>query len=465
MREVFEEGLVAERLDLAMNAARADADGVEVLFRGHAASFMRLAEAAVVQAADVVEGKVTVRAVVGGREARVVTTDLTDAGLRACAQLAVARAKEAPAGLEPAWLAEPGGAPTQLPGALDPETAALDAETKGRWLAPGLEAHARDGLALAGRFHTGELTLAVRSTTGVDAFHRGSFSELCLSSLERPAGHRASAYRARTDARVDEATVADLAETTRDECRRARDPVSVELGAWDVVLAPPAVAELLMWLGEIAFTSRAVDDGLSFVEGRVGEQVTGEAVSIVDDGSMPHGVGVPLPFDAEGQPKRRTRLLEHGVARGIVYDSASARRAGCASTGHAALADEFPTSGSKPTHLHLEPGTASPEALIGRLDRGLLVTRLHYVNGMIEPKRAVMTGLLRDAAFLVEGGRPVRAVQPMRFTDSILEAFARIPGIDGLSRDLEAHTGWFDPWSCQVAPWVLVPGLRFTSGR
>lgn len=461
----FGEAFVAERLERALAAVRQDADGVEALFRGQEASFMRLAEAAVVQAGDVVEGKVTVRAVVGGREARVVTTDLTDGGLEACARQAVARAREVPAGGEAVRLAEPGAAAAQLAGALDAVTAGLDAQTKARWLAAGLAAHDRDGLALAGRFHTGAMTLAVRSTTGVSAYHHGSFSELCLSSLERPAGHRASSYRARTDARVDEATVAALVEETRAECHRAHDPVGVGLGEWDVVLAPAAVAEILMWLGDIAFTSRSVDDGLSFVEGRVGERVTGEAVSIVDDGAMPHGVGVPLPFDAEGQPKQRTRLVERGVARGIVHDSASARRAGCASTGHAALADDFPTSGSKPTHLHLEPGEGTPEGLVARLGRGLLVTRLHYVNGMIEPKRAVMTGLLRDAAFLVEDGRVGRAVETMRFTDSILEAFARIPNREAISRDLEAHSGWFDPWACQVAPWVLVPGLRFTSGR
>lgn len=461
----FGEAYVSERLERALRAARHDADGVEALFRGQEASFMRLAEAAIIQAADVVEGKVTVRAVVGGREARVVTTDLSDGGLEACARLAVARAREVAAGGETARLAEPEDAPATLPEAMDAATAGLDAETKGRWLAAGLAAHAKDGLALAGRFHTGALTLAVRSTAGVRAYHHGSFSELSLSSLQRPAGHRASSYRARTDARIDEETVAALVQATRAECHLAHDPVGVELGAWDVVLAPAAVAEILMWLGDIAFTSRSMDDGMSFVEGHVGERVTGEAVSIVDDGSMPHGVGVPLPFDAEGLPKRRTSLVEGGIARGIVHDSASARRAGCRSTGHAALADELPTSGSKPTHLHLEPGDATPEALIGQMDRGLLVTRLHYVNGMIEPKRAVMTGLLRDAAFLVEGGRVVRAVETMRFTDSILEAFARIPNRQAISRDLEAHTGWFDPWGCQVAPWVLVPGLRFTSGR
>jgi PmbA protein len=153
------------------------------------------------------------------------------------------------------------------------------------------------------------------------------------------------------------------------------------------------------------------------------------------------------------------------VAQGVVHDTASGRRAGCMSTGHAQCDDEFPTSGSRAAHIHMEPGTGSPEEMVQRVGRGLLVTRFHYVNGMLEPRRAVMTGLLRDGAFLIEDGRQGRAVRTLRFTDSILEALGRIKDSGCISRDLEAHNSWFGPDQCFVAPWLLIPGLKFTSGR
>ncbi len=103
--------------------------------------------------------------------------------------------------------------------------------------------------------------------------------------------------------------------------------------------------------------------------------------------------------------------------------------------------------------------------MIARVERGLLVTRFHYVNGMLEPRRAVMTGLLRDGAFLIEGGETKRAVETLRFTDSMLEAFARIEDAGCISKVLEAHNSWFGPSQCFVAPWLLIPGLKFTSGR
>lgn len=103
--------------------------------------------------------------------------------------------------------------------------------------------------------------------------------------------------------------------------------------------------------------------------------------------------------------------------------------------------------------------------MIARVERGLLVTRFHYVNGMLEPRRAVMTGLLRDGAFLIEGGKTGRAVETLRFTDSMLEAFGRIRDAACISKTLEAHNSWFGPSQCFVAPWLLIPGLKFTSGR
>ncbi len=456
---------VDAQLQVALDEVAADTDGVEALFRGQEGSFLRLAEAHIVQASRTTEGRITVRAVVQGRAARATTGDLTSDGLRRCARTAASRARDAPVGGQLVTLPPPAPLPDAHPRSLDPATARLDAGTKAAWLAEALRAHRSDDLALAGRFHTGLATLAVRSSTGVAAYHQGSWSDLSLSALERPAGHRASACRQRADVLVDEATVDAMQREVRDECLRARDPVTVAPGEWDVVIAPAAVTELLEWLGMIAFGSRAADDGLSFSHARVGEQVTGGAITVIDDASMPYGVGVPMPFDVEGQPKQAVKLLDAGVARGLVHDSATGPRYGCAGTGHAQLDDNFPTSGSAASHLHVLPGTATPEQLIGQVDHGLFITRFHYVNAMMDPRKAVMTGLLRDGAFLIQGGQLGQAVETLRFTESMLEAFARIPGAGGISRELEPHASWFGSDRCTVAPWLLIPRLKFTSGR
>jgi PmbA protein len=461
-----EQALAFEALDTALAAGRAaGADAVEAVHRGQESQLLRLGDGRITQAQTIIESRVIVRALCHGAEAYASTTDLSAEGLTACARIAAERAAALPTPRELAELPPPSAAPPAVVNAWDEATAALTTAEKAEWLAPALAAHEKDALALAGRFHTGVRSLGVRSTTGVSAWHAGTYCDLALSTLERPAGHHASSFRARYDLRAQAETVLAMAETTRAECHQAHDPIDIEPGRWDVVLAPTAVADLLDWFGMIGFSTEAFDDGRSFVQGRFGEAVTGPAVTLLDDGTMAHGLGVPLPIDAEGQPRQRTLLLEKGVARGSVWDHKGGRRHGCAPTGHALGVDLFSTGGAGPAHLSFEPGTASLESLLGRLDRGLYITRFHYVNGLIEPKRAVMTGLLRDAAFLVEGGRIRRGVRPIRFTEAILEAFARIPGLDAVGAALEPHGGINSEGKCTVCPALYIPGFAFTSGR
>ena len=109
------------------------------------------------------------------------------------------------------------------------------------------------------------------------------------------------------------------------------------------------------------------------------------------------------------------------------------------------------------------PGdAASVEELVAGIDRGLYVCRLHYVNGLLEPRRAVMTGLTRDGCFLIERGRITRAVGNLRFTDSFLEGLARC---DGATRGRKAIPTWWSEDGAIVTPAVRMRGFRFNGGR
>jgi predicted Zn-dependent protease len=101
--------------------------------------------------------------------------------------------------------------------------------------------------------------------------------------------------------------------------------------------------------------------------------------------------------------------------------------------------------------------------LIGKVEKGLLVRRLHYVNGYLEPRRAVMTGLTRDGTFWIENGKIAGAVGSMRFTDSLLEAFERVDGPDSVTKSRTMVPNWWSTGGTCAAPAVLIRGLEFTS--
>jgi predicted Zn-dependent protease len=199
------------------------------------------------------------------------------------------------------------------------------------------------------------------------------------------------------------------------------------------------------------------------VAGRLGERITGDGVDLVEDPLCDDSaLGFGAPFDREGTWRRRVPLVERGVARAILYDRTCAARMGGASTGSAQLPSLGSAGGVGATSLMLGAGTAAGvDDLLAGVKRGLYVCRLHYVNGLLDPRRAVMTGLTRDGCFLVENGKLGRAVGNMRFTDSLLEGLARC---DGMTRERKAVPTWWSDSGAFVSPAVRIRDWRF-NGR
>ena len=226
---------------------------------------------------------------------------------------------------------------------------------------------------------------------------------------------------------------------------RSRAPVVLPPGVYPVVLEPYAVVDLLDWIGGLGFSALAVEEGRSFYE--PGRKIASELVSTWDDATDPSGT--PAAFDFEGVGKQRVPLIERGACAGLVYDTATAGRAGRRSTGHGLPAPN--TYGPIPTNQFMAPGDTSPEELLAGMRRGLLVTRFNYTNP-VHPKRAIVTGMTRDGTFLVEHGEIVGPVRNLRFTQSYLDALAAVEVVGRERLLLAGELG-----SC------VVPGLRIAA--
>jgi predicted Zn-dependent protease len=314
------------------------------------------------------------------------------------------------------------------------------------------------GCECAGAYATGEIELAVAGSAGACASHVTSYAKLGLiaqigAGSAAPSG--SSGFYHLSHASLD-ATA--LAEQACSVARRMRDPIELPPGRYDVVLEPPAVVESLEWIAMTAFSARTIEDGSSFLAGRAGERVTGAGVTWVDDAAQPAS-GVPaVPFDYEGVPKRAVTLVAAGVAQTGCHDLRSAARAGVTSTGHAPPPSDE-ADGPVATHVAMAPGEDTLESLIGRVERGLLVSRFHYVNGLGDPRRALQTGMTRDGLFWIENGRVGRGVRNLRFTEAMLDAFARMDGATAARQPVA--TSWTGAGGF-VAPAVLLRGFHFT---
>src|SRR5581483_9759992 len=117
--------------------------------------------------------------------------------------------------------------------------------------------------------------------------------------------------------------------------------------------------------------------------GREGERVASAAVTLVSDptdaGSFDAG-----QIDGEGLARRRVPLIEGGHLQGFLYDTASGRRAGRASTGSASRGySSAPTVGAPA--LTLAPGTRSRAELLASLDDGVCVQDVSGLHSGVNP--------------------------------------------------------------------------------
>jgi len=244
---------------------------------------------------------------------------------------------------------------------------------------------------------------------------------------------------------------------------RSRTPIALDPQPLDVVLSPAAVAELLEWMALTSFSSNTVVDGTSFLCGNEGKPICDPRVTIVDDCRHPGAPSMAAPFDPEGAPRRRVHLIDRGVAGRPLLDLAGAAQLADerGSTGHAAPLAEDLTEGPLPANLVFEPGDQTLDELVAGIERGLFVTRFHYVNGLLDTRRAVMTGMTRDGTFLIEEGRVGRAVENLRFTESILAALSP-ERLGGIGKALHARAAHWLSGGVFLCPALLVRGFQFT---
>ncbi|NPA30925.1 MAG: TldD/PmbA family protein [Chloroflexi bacterium] len=384
-----------------------------------------------------------------GRMGAVTTNRLDDAGLEA----AVARAAELVrlAAPDPDFpgLTEPQTYP-EAPG-WDEATANLTPQARAQAV-QRIVAHAQaQDLQAAGALSSQARGRFLANSRGLEAYTQGTAAEaIVVMQADEDAWGRAqdaSVAWAGLDLDALAAEAADLA-------ARGRDPRPIEPGEYPVVLAPYAVADLLNMLNFHGLSARAVQEGRSWLNGRLGQRVMDPRVHIWDDPLSP--ATLPLPFDGEGVPKARLDIVRAGVPLTPVYDRRSAAQEGRASTGHG-LPPGMRDFGALAGHLFLGSGDASGEALLRAIGRGLFVNRFWYTR-LVHPRDCVITGMTRDGVFWVEDGELAYPVKNLRFTQSYVTALAEVLAIGAATRLVTAGFGW----GGTRAPALALPAFRFT---
>jgi PmbA protein len=426
-------------------AVGAGAEQAEALVASSSAALTRFANNRVHQNVASEDISVSVRAVLGRRVGVASTNRTDDDALAACCAAAVDAARLAPE--DPDFPGLPAPRPISTPDRVAAGSLTYGADARAAAAGAIIAQSESRGLTAAGTVSVAAQAIAVANSLGVDAAMPSTTCRATVLSMGRDSGSGWASFSGRDAAALRAESLGDQAATL---AQRSADPASLEPGEYDVVLAPEAVADMLQFLGWYGGSAKSVEEGRSFMAGHLGERLMSECVTIADDAAGDWALG--LTFDFEGMPKQRVALVERGVVGEPVTDSYWSAKTGRPNTGHALPAPN--AMGPLPLDLAMDAGDATVDSLIASVRRGVYVTRFHYVN-VEDPVRAVLTGMTRDGTFLIENGRLTSPLRNQRFTQSAVEALARVAGISAERALVGEEAG-------TLAPYLLLERFAFT---
>jgi PmbA protein len=413
---------------------KSTADQTEVVIVTKDEALTRFANSTIHQNVAETDNEVRIRVVLGTRVGVATTNDLAPEALDRALESDLAIARLQPE--NPDFQSLPGPRPIPQVTAFSQATAGCTPQRRAKGAGTiCLMAREADVVA-SGALTTTVLEVAVANSLGTFAYFSTTYADINTVVMSDTSAGYASALALS----VEDLNFEAIGREAVEKCIHAQNPRALEPGEYPVILEPYAVQDFIQMMAYTGLSAVALQEGRSFMNGKMGQQIMDPRISIWDDGLDLDGL--PWPFDFEGVPKQRVQFIEEGVARGVVYDSYRAGKEGKESTGHALPAPN--ALGPFPLNVFFAPGDASLGDMIANTERGLYVTRFHYTRPA-EPKNVVVTGMTRDGTFLVENGEIAYPVKNLRFTQSYLEALNHVEmigkerrlltGLGGIVRD------------------------------
>ncbi|GAB4167193.1 MAG: metalloprotease TldD [Rhodocyclaceae bacterium] len=198
--------------------------------------------------------------------------------------------------------------------------------------------------------------------------------------------------------------------------------------------------------------------GSSAFSGRIGSRVAARGVTVVDDGTLPDRRG-SLTIDDEGNPTRRTVLIEDGILAGYMQDSLNARLMGVAPTGNGRRESFAHVPLPRMTNTYMLNGSIDPGEIIASVERGLYAA--NFGGGQVDITSGKFVFSAAEA-YRIENGRITYPVKGATLIGSGPEVLKRVSMI-GNDMRLDPGVGTCGKEGQSVPVGVGQPSLRIDS--
>ncbi len=193
--------------------------------------------------------------------------------------------------------------------------------------------------------------------------------------------------------------------------------VELESGTYPVVISGKQMSVLLDAFSGV-FSAKSVKLGLSLLNGKEGEKIASDKVTLVDDPYSEYLVA-KTSFDAEGVSTKTKTVIKDGVLQTLLYDLTTAAAMGKKTTANASKAGYASAIVISPYYFGIEAGDTSFDDLLLRADGGVYVTQL---KGLHAGANAVTGDFsIESSGYLIENGKLGRAVKSFTIAGNFYE--------------------------------------------
>jgi len=197
----------------------------------------------------------------------------------------------------------------------------------------------------------------------------------------------------------------------------------------------------------------SVGVGMSQMCGKLGKQVANPKVTAIDDGTIPNAWG-SCNIDDEGKPMQKRVLIENGILKSYMIDRLGERRMGLPSTASGRRQSYSFEPTSRMTNTFIANGPDKNEDIIASIENGIYCAAMG--GGSVNP----FTGdfnFAANEAYLVKNGK---ICEPVRGASLIGNGGDIIMNIDMVGQDMETAQGMCGSSSGSIPTDVGQPLIR-----
>ena len=279
------------------------------------------------------------------------------------------------------------------------------------------------GVRKAG-FTEGIFEVHSRNSFGVDFSYEGTYYTAMIATLAQEGEDSSISWEFRGTRRLSDLSVEDIVRDVVFKSTSLLNPEPLETKVMPVVFFRESFAMLIESFSPM-FLGDSYVKGKSLLKDKVGDSVASELFTLIDDGTLEKGF-LTTPYDAEGIPRKRNKVVERGVFKGFLHSLYSATLSQEEPTGNSERGGfrSLPSSGI--TNLWLEPGESSLEELLSSQEEVFLVIDLMGLH-TTDPVSGEFS--LGASGMIFRGGRPLHAVRGVTVAGNILDLWNKIMAV------------------------------------